>query len=239
MMSVTGVLLTYERQMLAWADRVARFEPPAGAVRQPIEALLAAARLHSPELALSAVTIANDPTAPAVISAGRAGALLVNPYTAQVSEQGGKRLRAFFQGRDGLASLVQRERRQPRGRARDHRREQSHVLVLDPERDVFVAAAHLEVGRVQDASVVQSARGLGQGSRLQLASRVRNLERAAARHRRRDCNGVLVSVGEQSRLSQRRRAAAGQGPRPGRPRRAGRRWERRGPDGARGRGAHR
>ena len=101
MMSATGVLLTYERQMLAWADRGARFEPPAGTVRQPIEALLAAARLHSPELALSAVTIANDPTAPAVISAGRAGALLVNPYTAQVSEQGGKRLRAFFQGVTG------------------------------------------------------------------------------------------------------------------------------------------
>ena len=90
MMSVTGVLLTYERQMLAWADRGLRFEPPAGAVRQPIEALIAAARLHRPELVPSTVTIANDPTAPAVVSAGRAGTLLVNPYSAQVSEQGGK-----------------------------------------------------------------------------------------------------------------------------------------------------
>jgi uncharacterized iron-regulated membrane protein len=96
MMSVTGVLLTYERQMLAWVDRSHRVEPSLGAIRQPIESLIAAAKLHSPELAVSTVTIANDPTAPTVIGAGRAATLLVNPYTAQVSAQGGERLRAFF-----------------------------------------------------------------------------------------------------------------------------------------------
>ena len=43
MMSVTGVLLTYERQMLEWADSRshAPIDPAAGP-RQPIEALLRA-----------------------------------------------------------------------------------------------------------------------------------------------------------------------------------------------------
>ncbi|MEQ1573862.1 MAG: PepSY domain-containing protein, partial [Vicinamibacterales bacterium] len=45
LMSVTGVLLTYERQMVAWADRSAAALPPApDAVRMPVEQLLASVR---------------------------------------------------------------------------------------------------------------------------------------------------------------------------------------------------
>ena len=96
MMSVTGVLLTYERQMLAWADRSHDREPVPGAVRQPIDALVAAAKLHSPQFEPSSVTVVNDPAAPATVSAGRSGTLYVNPYTGEVSERSAERLRAFF-----------------------------------------------------------------------------------------------------------------------------------------------
>ncbi|HEX9005568.1 MAG TPA: PepSY domain-containing protein, partial [Blastocatellia bacterium] len=46
MMSVTGVLLTYERQIIAWADtRNYQVAPPsAGAARLPVESLLAKVR---------------------------------------------------------------------------------------------------------------------------------------------------------------------------------------------------
>jgi uncharacterized iron-regulated membrane protein len=96
MMSVTGVLLTYERQMLAWTDHEHYADPAPGAPRQPLDALLAAAKLHSPELVPTAITLRDDPRAPVTVAAGRAGAVLVNPYTATVAEQGGEKLRAFF-----------------------------------------------------------------------------------------------------------------------------------------------
>jgi uncharacterized iron-regulated membrane protein len=97
MMSVTGVLLTYERQMLAWADRTHYAEPAPGAGRQSISALLAAVRLHSPDFVPASIVVRNDPRAPVAFAAGRAGTLLVNPYTASVSEQGGEGLRSFFE----------------------------------------------------------------------------------------------------------------------------------------------
>lgn len=96
MMSVTGVLLTYERQMLAWADRSQYAEPAPGAERQPLASLLAAAQLHSPQLVPTAITLRNDPRAPITVAAGRADAVLVNPYTGAVAKQGGEKLRAFF-----------------------------------------------------------------------------------------------------------------------------------------------
>jgi uncharacterized iron-regulated membrane protein len=96
MMSVTGVLLTYERQMLAWADRAHYADPPPGAGRQSIEQMLAAVKARAPDFAPSTVTLRNDPRAPVAFAAGRDGALLANPYTGTVAEQGGERLRAFF-----------------------------------------------------------------------------------------------------------------------------------------------
>ncbi|HEY9284352.1 MAG TPA: PepSY-associated TM helix domain-containing protein, partial [Pyrinomonadaceae bacterium] len=66
-MSVTGVLLTYERQIIAWADtRGYEVSPPGGA-------------------------------APAEVGYGRDGAIFLNPYTGEVLGEGSRRTRAFFQ----------------------------------------------------------------------------------------------------------------------------------------------
>src|ERR1044071_2825355 len=96
MMSVTGVLLTYERQILGGIDRGHYADPAPGAQRQPLAALLEAAKLHRPDLTPTAITVRNDPRAPVTIAAGRGAAMHANPYTGAVVEQGGERTRAFF-----------------------------------------------------------------------------------------------------------------------------------------------
>jgi uncharacterized iron-regulated membrane protein len=95
MMSATGVLLTYERQILAWADRAHDAEPPSGAQRQPLAALLAAVQRHDPSFAATTIALSSDARARVAVAAGRSGTLLVNPYNAVVSEPGNERLRSF------------------------------------------------------------------------------------------------------------------------------------------------
>lgn len=96
MMSVTGVILTYERQMLAWADAGTYGEITAVGERLPIEtmadALVARERAFEP----TAFTQTNRPNAPVSFSAGRAGVRFVDPYTGETLGSGATGMRAFF-----------------------------------------------------------------------------------------------------------------------------------------------
>jgi uncharacterized iron-regulated membrane protein len=96
MMSATGVVLTYERQLLDWANRDLHTAPSPGAARLPLESLAATAELGALDFAPSAVTIEADPTAPAAVSAGRGRTLFVNPYSGAVLGEGAVELDAFF-----------------------------------------------------------------------------------------------------------------------------------------------
>jgi uncharacterized iron-regulated membrane protein len=96
MMSFTGVLLTYERQIIAWADRTTYPPPSQDAKRLPLEDLVASAKLHRPELAATTIMLRNEPDAPVVLGAGRSGSLLVDPYSGAVSDSGAAGLRSFF-----------------------------------------------------------------------------------------------------------------------------------------------
>jgi uncharacterized iron-regulated membrane protein len=89
-MSVTGVLLTYERQLIEWSDRAYRSAPPASrAERLPVEGLLARAAEQRPDSRPTAITLRADPLAPATLSLGQttvyqdvySGALLGEPTT--------------------------------------------------------------------------------------------------------------------------------------------------------------
>lgn len=97
-MSVTGVLLTYERQLTAWADaRGVEVAPPApGAARLPVEALVASARARKDGATPTTFTVRADPNAPAVVGFGREGVVLVNPYTGETLGEGARGVRAFF-----------------------------------------------------------------------------------------------------------------------------------------------
>jgi uncharacterized iron-regulated membrane protein len=101
MMSVTGVALTYERQLLAWADRGSHPAPTPGARRLTLEELVEAARLRRPEFTPASITLRNEPDAPVTLGAGRSGTLLVDPYTGNVHDPGAQGLRSFFAAMTG------------------------------------------------------------------------------------------------------------------------------------------
>ncbi|MGE0462835.1 MAG: PepSY-associated TM helix domain-containing protein [Vicinamibacterales bacterium] len=96
-MSITGVALTYEKQMLEWADRRAWSAPPsAGSERLSPETLLARVREAKPEAVPTTLTLRADPVAPATVALEGAGQALVDPYTGAVLGPPPSRLRSFF-----------------------------------------------------------------------------------------------------------------------------------------------
>jgi uncharacterized iron-regulated membrane protein len=96
-MSVTGVLLTYERQVQRRADlrgyNVSR--PAADAARLPVEALLSRAQ-EAQRAAPSGFTLYGDAASPATVSFPGGRVLYVNPYTGEALGEGSVRVRAFF-----------------------------------------------------------------------------------------------------------------------------------------------
>ena len=94
-MSVTGTLLMYERQMTTWADGYT-LAPPPGSKRLSVEALAARVREARPESTVTSITLRRDATAPAAFGLGRESNLFVDPYTGEVLGEGSRRARAFF-----------------------------------------------------------------------------------------------------------------------------------------------
>lgn len=98
-MCVTGVLLTYEKQITSWADtRGYRSAPPnAETPHLPVETLITKAR-ETRGTNPTAVTLKSDPLAPAEIAFGRETTLFVNPYTGSIYGEGSPKVRGFFRG---------------------------------------------------------------------------------------------------------------------------------------------
>lgn len=96
-MSVTGVLLTYERQIERWADvrgyNVSR--PTPDTPRLPVEALLSKAQ-ESQRATPSGVTLYSDSASPATVAFPGGRMLYVNPYTGEALGEGSPSVRAFF-----------------------------------------------------------------------------------------------------------------------------------------------
>ncbi|MSO51237.1 MAG: peptidase [Acidobacterium sp.] len=96
-MSITGVALTYEKQMLEWADRGAWTAPsPADARHLPPETLLAKAAAAQPGLAPTGVTLRANAAAPATVTFQGNKSLLINPYTGTIIGEPPAGLRSFF-----------------------------------------------------------------------------------------------------------------------------------------------
>jgi uncharacterized iron-regulated membrane protein len=96
LMSVTGVVLTYERQLIAWSDRDFRSIAPAdGAAPLSAEALLATLRREHPELEIAGVTLASDRTAPVSIAAGRQ-TMYADAYTGRLLGESTQGMRRFM-----------------------------------------------------------------------------------------------------------------------------------------------
>ena len=97
-MSVTGVLLTYEKQMLLWADARAVAGAYAPAATPPsVEKLLASAATLSP----SSVTLRANPSVPPAIAVAAPGgrgerSVYVDPATGGAIGEGSTGMRQFF-----------------------------------------------------------------------------------------------------------------------------------------------
>jgi uncharacterized iron-regulated membrane protein len=97
MMSLTGVILMYERQVKEWAAEEYYVPVEQQGPRLPLEQLLAIQRNAQPEAqAPTTLVITNDPGAPVALRAGRGGGASLNPYTGEAVETGSPKLNAFF-----------------------------------------------------------------------------------------------------------------------------------------------
>ena len=93
-MSATGVLLTYEKQMIAWADGRRVASVPSGTPELPVAALIEAAATAAGE-APASIAITADVAAPALVTMG-SRRLLVDRHTGHVLGDSAPKLRAFF-----------------------------------------------------------------------------------------------------------------------------------------------
>jgi len=97
-MCVTGALLSFESNILEYAERDMRVvEVPAeNAVRLPVSEIIAAVRAEKPSAKLSNITLRNDKTAAAIVGLGRGEQVFVNPYAGVTLGEGAKGWRGFF-----------------------------------------------------------------------------------------------------------------------------------------------
>jgi uncharacterized iron-regulated membrane protein len=96
-MSVTGVLLTYERQILRWADtRGLDGAPPTRSAARLDAASLVAHASQGAKGVATAITWRAEPDAPVEIAFGRELTLFVNAYTGQVLGDGAQAAHLFF-----------------------------------------------------------------------------------------------------------------------------------------------
>ena len=100
-MSVTGVLLAFQKQLTAWADlRGLDGRPPAGtaAARLSVDTLVArvSASPAANGAAPTAVTVRRGDDVPVEVAFGRERRLFANAYTGAVLGEGSRGMRAFF-----------------------------------------------------------------------------------------------------------------------------------------------
>ena len=95
MMSVTGVILTYERQLLARADQAYFYYPDPGSQRLAIAALIEQAE-KIPNFTPDSITLFANAAAPVELRAGRRDSRYLNPYTGEPYPQRSTALDGFF-----------------------------------------------------------------------------------------------------------------------------------------------
>jgi uncharacterized iron-regulated membrane protein len=96
-MSITGVALTYQKQMTEWADRSWWPDPPAPGSRSlPLETLINNASRAAAPANPSSVTLYSEPGSPLMVTAGAGRNLIVDRYTGRIAGEGSTAIREFF-----------------------------------------------------------------------------------------------------------------------------------------------
>ncbi len=97
-MCITGALLSFESNILEFAESEVRFVevPSENAQRLPIQQIIGKVIEAKPDAKPSNITLQNDKTAAATVSLGRDGQIYVNPYTGEITGEDAKGWRGFF-----------------------------------------------------------------------------------------------------------------------------------------------
>ncbi|MES2606670.1 MAG: PepSY-associated TM helix domain-containing protein [Pseudomonadota bacterium] len=95
-MSVTGVLLTYERQMKRWAAESNYVPAEQQGTPLSLEQLLNLQQLAKPDVKPNTVVITNDAGAPVSFRAGRNGTVDMNPYDGSLMQVEAQGMADFF-----------------------------------------------------------------------------------------------------------------------------------------------
>lgn len=96
-MSVTGALLSFERNIIEFSEREARYVMAnENAPKQTPQEIIEKVRNARPEAKPSAMSVENESNASWLFSLGREGQLYVNPYTGEIEGEGNKAVRGFF-----------------------------------------------------------------------------------------------------------------------------------------------
>lgn len=96
LMSVTGILLAYEKQIIRWADGYHGAPTTAGQPGLPIEQVVEKARAAHGAGTPASVIVRNAVDAPVEVSFGREGSVFIHAYTGAVLGTGSATTRAFF-----------------------------------------------------------------------------------------------------------------------------------------------
>ena len=103
LMCVTGALLSFQANILKYAESEMRFvTPPENAQRLSIQEITAKVLEAKPNAKPSGITLQAEANAAAVVALGREGQVYVNPYTGALTGEGAKGYRAFFRSIEDL-----------------------------------------------------------------------------------------------------------------------------------------
>jgi uncharacterized iron-regulated membrane protein len=95
-MSVTGVLLAYEKQIIAWADGRAVAGSLTAGPRLSPDTLLAQIRAAEPESTVTALTLRSEAGSAALVTLAPNRTVLVDPASGALLGEGARGVRAFF-----------------------------------------------------------------------------------------------------------------------------------------------
>jgi uncharacterized iron-regulated membrane protein len=96
-MSVTGIALTYQKQMTSWADKRAyRIQARSDAKPFSAELILKNLQTVRPGLTPTSITFTSDPEMPASITTGPNEVIFADPYTGRILGTGAHGVRTFF-----------------------------------------------------------------------------------------------------------------------------------------------
>ncbi|MEI2723369.1 MAG: PepSY-associated TM helix domain-containing protein [Verrucomicrobiota bacterium] len=97
-MSATGVVLAFEKEIIAWAERdIRNVTAPTGARRLDLDDLLQRLRAARPGGRPATITLDAAPNTAVLVSYGRTNTFYLDPYSGAVRDQGAKGIRAFMQ----------------------------------------------------------------------------------------------------------------------------------------------